>query len=57
MQIAARELSANEWTYVALGDYHVQYQVDKRAWYAGASGIREPELLGRPAARGRVGSR
>jgi len=30
------EIHASEWGYVALGHYHVQHQVDDRAWYAGA---------------------
>ena len=30
------EIHANEWSYVALGHYHVQHRVDDRAWYAGA---------------------
>lgn len=30
------ELHAGEWSYVALGHYHVQHQVEPRAWYAGA---------------------
>jgi DNA repair protein SbcD/Mre11 len=46
MQIAARELSSKEWTYVALGDYHVQYQVDTRAWYAGALEYVSPNFWG-----------
>jgi DNA repair protein SbcD/Mre11 len=46
MQIAARELSSKEWTYIALGDYHVQYQVDTRAWYAGALEYVSPNFWG-----------
>jgi hypothetical protein len=46
MQIAARELSPKEWTYIALGDYHVQYQVDQRAWYAGALEYVSPNFWG-----------
>jgi exonuclease SbcD len=30
------EVHAGEWSYVALGHYHVQYQVEPRVWYAGA---------------------
>lgn len=30
------EVHASEWNYVALGHYHVQYQVEPRMWYAGA---------------------
>ena len=55
MPIAARELSANEWTYVALGDYHVQYQVDKRAWYAGALEYVSPNFWGDRRLEGELG--
>jgi hypothetical protein len=41
-----RELNVNDWSYVALGDYHVQYQVDKRAWYAGALEYVSPNFWG-----------
>jgi DNA repair protein SbcD/Mre11 len=49
--IDARELSAGAWTYVALGDYHVQYQVkpDKKGppiWYAGALEYVSPNFWG-----------
>ncbi len=44
--IGMRELGAAEWSYVALGDYHVQYQVDERAWYAGALEYVSPNLWG-----------
>jgi DNA repair exonuclease SbcCD nuclease subunit len=30
------ELRADDWSYVALGHYHVQHQVEPRVWYAGA---------------------
>ncbi len=30
------ELAEGDWSYVALGHYHVQKQVGERAWYAGA---------------------
>lgn len=30
------DLHAGEWSYVALGHYHVQHEVAPRAWYAGA---------------------
>jgi DNA repair exonuclease SbcCD nuclease subunit len=30
------ELGLDEWSYVALGHYHVRHQVASRAWYAGA---------------------
>jgi DNA repair exonuclease SbcCD nuclease subunit len=34
--LPAAELHAAEWTYVALGHFHVQHQVSPRVWYAGA---------------------
>ncbi len=46
VQIGARELSAKEWSYVALGDYHVQYRVEERAWYAGALEYVSPNFWG-----------
>ncbi|MEO8227997.1 MAG: exonuclease SbcCD subunit D [Gemmatimonadota bacterium] len=33
---SADELVSGEWSYVALGHYHVQHQVAPRVWYAGA---------------------
>jgi DNA repair exonuclease SbcCD nuclease subunit len=30
------EIGAADWSYVALGHYHVQHQVEPRVWYAGA---------------------
>ena len=44
--IGMRELGADDWSYVALGDYHVQFQVDKRAWYAGALEYVSPNFWG-----------
>jgi hypothetical protein len=40
------ELGADEWTYVALGHYHVQHQVATRAWYAGALEYVSPNIWG-----------
>ncbi len=40
------ELHAEDWTYVALGHYHVRHQVDKRAWYAGALEYVTPNVWG-----------
>jgi len=34
--VRPEELHVEEWTWVALGHYHVQHQVAPRAWYAGA---------------------
>lgn len=44
--IGSRELSAGKWSYVALGDYHVQLQVDDRIWYAGALEYVSPNFWG-----------
>jgi exonuclease SbcD len=49
--IDPRELKAGEWSYVALGDFHVQYQVrqDKKGppiWYAGALEYVSPNFWG-----------
>jgi DNA repair exonuclease SbcCD nuclease subunit len=34
--VGFRELGAEEWSYVALGDYHVQHEVASNTWYAGS---------------------
>jgi exonuclease SbcD len=34
--IDLRELGSSEWSYVALGHYHVQHEVASRVWYAGS---------------------
>jgi exonuclease SbcD len=44
--IGARELSGGEWSYVALGDYHVQLEVAPRVWYAGALEYVSPDFWG-----------
>lgn len=44
--VSIRELGLDEWSYVALGDYHVQYQVGQRAWYAGALEYVSPNFWG-----------
>lgn len=44
--LAVDELAADEWSYVALGHYHVQAQVAPRAWYAGALEYVSPNLWG-----------
>lgn len=44
--LAVDELAAGEWSYVALGHYHVQAQVAPRAWYAGALEYVSPNLWG-----------
>ncbi len=34
--VGLRELGTEEWSYVALGDYHVQHEVAPHTWYAGS---------------------
>jgi DNA repair protein SbcD/Mre11 len=34
--VGLRELGTEEWSYVALGDYHVQHEVAPHAWYSGS---------------------
>jgi DNA repair protein SbcD/Mre11 len=34
--VGFRELGAEEWSYVALGDYHVQHEVAPNTWYSGS---------------------
>jgi exonuclease SbcD len=40
------ELGPEEWSYVALGHYHVQHEVARRAWYAGSLEYIGPNLWG-----------
>jgi exonuclease SbcD len=40
------ELAAAEWSYVALGHYHVQHQVAPRVWYSGSLEYVSPNLWG-----------
>jgi DNA repair protein SbcD/Mre11 len=44
--ISRRELHLEDWTYVALGHYHTQHQVDKNAWYAGSLDFIGPNIWG-----------
>jgi DNA repair protein SbcD/Mre11 len=44
--VALRDLHLDEWTYVALGHYHVQHSVGPRAWYAGALDYVSPNIWG-----------
>lgn len=44
--VELRELGAEEWSYVALGHYHVQHQVAPRTWYAGALEYVSPNIWG-----------
>jgi len=44
--LAFEELAASEWSYVALGHYHVQHRVVPRVWYAGSLDYVSPNLWG-----------
>lgn len=44
--VGARELATGDWSYVALGHYHVQVEVAPRVWYAGALDYVSPNLWG-----------
>jgi hypothetical protein len=44
--IPLAELAAGEWSYVALGHYHVQHQVAPRVWYSGSLEYVSPNLWG-----------
>jgi DNA repair exonuclease SbcCD nuclease subunit len=44
--IDPRELTTGGWSYVALGDYHVQYEVSDRIWYSGALEYVSPNFWG-----------
>jgi exonuclease SbcD len=40
------QLGASEWSYIALGHYHVQHRVAPRVWYAGSLDYVSPNLWG-----------
>jgi DNA repair protein SbcD/Mre11 len=44
--LGLREMAPEEWTYVALGHYHVQYKVAPRVWYAGSLEYVSPNIWG-----------
>jgi len=44
--VGLEALAPSEWTYVALGHYHVQHQVAPRVWYAGSLEYVSPNLWG-----------
>ncbi|HUR95827.1 MAG TPA: exonuclease SbcCD subunit D [Gemmatimonadales bacterium] len=44
--LGLQELSAPEWSYVALGHYHVTHEVTPRVWYAGSLEYVSPNLWG-----------
>jgi hypothetical protein len=55
--IGLSELAPSEWSYVALGHYHVRHQVAPRAWYAGSLEYVSPNLWGELADEARHGHR
>jgi exonuclease SbcD len=44
--LGLEELAPTEWSYVALGHYHVQHRVAPRVWYAGSLEYVSPNLWG-----------
>ncbi|MBA2292384.1 MAG: DNA repair exonuclease [Gemmatimonadales bacterium] len=44
--LSTEELTGGDWSYVALGHYHVQHQVRERIWYAGALDYVSPNPWG-----------
>lgn len=44
--LGLEELAPSEWSYVALGHYHVQHRVMPRVWYAGSLDYVSPNLWG-----------
>jgi hypothetical protein len=46
IRIRAEELHAAEWSYVALGHYHVSHEVAPRAWYSGSLEYTSPNIWG-----------
>lgn len=44
--LGLHEMSPEEWSYVALGHYHVQHQVADRVWYAGSLEYVSPNIWG-----------
>jgi DNA repair exonuclease SbcCD nuclease subunit len=44
--LGLEELAPSEWSYVALGHYHVQHQVAPRVWYAGSLEYVSPNIWG-----------
>jgi hypothetical protein len=55
--VVPSELAGAEWTYVALGHYHVQHEVAPRVWYAGALEYVSPNLWGELDDEHRLGVR
>jgi exonuclease SbcD len=54
--LAVEELAPAEWSYVALGHYHVQHEVLPRVWYAGSLEYVSPNLWGELVEEAKHGS-
>ncbi len=44
--LGLHEMAPDEWSYVALGHYHVQHEVAPRVWYAGSLEYVSPNIWG-----------
>ncbi len=44
--LSSEDLSGGDWSYVALGHYHVQHRVQERVWYSGALDYVSPNPWG-----------
>jgi DNA repair protein SbcD/Mre11 len=54
--IGLNEIGPEDWTYVALGHYHVQHQVAPHTWYAGALEYVSPNIWGELVEESLLGS-
>lgn len=55
--VGLQELGGGDWSYVALGHYHVTHEVAPRVWYAGALEYVSPNLWGELVEEAQVRSR
>jgi exonuclease SbcD len=54
--ISLNEIGPEDWTYVALGHYHVQHEVVAGVWYSGALDYVSPNLWGELVEEDKLGS-
>jgi exonuclease SbcD len=54
--ISLNEIGPEDWTYVALGHYHVQHEVVAGVWYSGALEYVSPNLWGELVEEDKLGS-
>jgi exonuclease SbcD len=54
--IGLKDIAPQDWSYVALGHYHVQHQVAPHVWYAGALEYVSPNMWGELVEEARQGS-